>query len=187
VAFCWSDRHRPPKADGADPQKRMEPRCRDRRGSKQSHSTRVVRSRSHVILCKGRAKSARAGWRGIRPVRRPFYAHSVWGSGSARTGSCLMSARRAQPDYFAGRWGRTRANNEQRSGNRGKRAVGRLLPVYSLFATRHSSPAPPGLKTASGCGWRPQASPRRDSRARRRQGRRARAASPSRWRRAGGR
>jgi hypothetical protein len=49
--------------------KRMEPRCRDRRGSKQSHSTRVVRSRSHGELCKERAKSI---WRVIAGGKSGF-------------------------------------------------------------------------------------------------------------------
>ena len=60
-------------------------------------------------------------------------------AGSARTSSCLMSARRAQPDYFAGRWGgngRSIANGARRMRiNRGEQAA---LPLVSSSAIAKS-------------------------------------------------
>jgi hypothetical protein len=114
---------------GAGPQKRMGPRCRDRRGPKQSHSTRVVRSRSHTRLCKRRAKSGKARFRSRSRRRLAFCSASRaprWPAGCliVRTPGSLTNLQ-ADPEL----------ERRAAADGRGQRA---LIEIIELAADRHA-------------------------------------------------
>jgi hypothetical protein len=92
----------------------------------------------NLMQAAGQVRERRSGGESGRS-NGDFAPPRLWGSGSARTSSCLMSARRAQPDYFAGRWGGNRrpiANGARRMRiNRGEQAA---LPLVSSSAIAKS-------------------------------------------------
>jgi hypothetical protein len=155
--------------DGSQDNKRIEPRCREFRGSSNLNSPRWVNRDCQSLSCKERAKSEQSN-------RVKFRQAGQSARRKRNPGKCEPAARQPEqpalssPAFRSVRWCDR----------------GRL--VTKLQARRDTNLAPAGLaRTGSGFGLLPPTCPRRDNRVRRRPARHGQAASPSHQRRAEGR